>query len=271
MGDMNVKGVQTEETMFSYRANHNAKEQRKDKKSVFAGDLGVNSDPIAYKKRQAQREAVKRVVDTIRQEMELDDAVAGMKDNAEKLQAKADASQQKISEMEQLKKQTKEEFGEGEEAEEAYKIWSKDINESIGKYRKEMADALASKKLTNKAITSVGLERLTKHEIVDAQKDSDEMLKIAAEELAYMMYQEGVDHLEEKMDEIVENAKKTAEEEEERQKLLEKAKEKYETTSEDSVDLDALMKRIEKEIKEMLKNNQLLGEDLKGLEVDSIL
>jgi hypothetical protein len=113
------------------------------------------------------------------------------------------------------------------------------------------------------AIRGIRLERLKTHDMVDAQKQAEEIMEQSGKEVIGMLIDEAKEHVDETYEEKWEEAKEKAEEKEEQE-------EKIEDRKEERAEQEA---RLEdgKEIKEMLQKMKLLEEDLKGAEVDTEL
>ena len=156
----------------------------------------------------------------------------------------------------------------------------------------------------NKAIASTKQERLKYHDMVDAQKKAEALMKAASKEAVGLLMDEAKDHMDEEFEEQVEEAKKEAEEKAKKEEKIEQRKEKQEElesridetrakreeqearrreaeehSREDAELLDSMMKAgmggigatkadVKAAIKEMLHKMKLLEEDIKGSLID---
>lgn len=171
----------------------------------------------------------------------------------------------------------------------------------------EIDKAKTDIQIYNKAVTATKLARLKTHEMVDAQKEADQIMANASREVIGMLIDEAKDHVDEELEEKTEEAKKEAEERAEQEKKVEERREKQEELearideirakneeqeelrreaeerSREDADLlenmmdagvgniGAVMSDVKAAIKEMLHKMKLLEEDVKGSIVDSKL
>ena len=110
--------------------------------------------------------------------------------------------------------------------------------------------------------------------ICAAKKCADAILEAASQEIQGMIWEEAKQHVEEEMEELVETAKEKAEEEEELEEKLEAAKEEkngQEELTEQIQESTSQQDKLQGEIEKLLKEAELLREEMKGLVVDDIL
>lgn len=110
--------------------------------------------------------------------------------------------------------------------------------------------------------------------ICAAKKGADAILEAASQEIQGMIWEEAKQHVEEEMEELVETAKEKAEEEEELEEKLEAAKEEkngQEELTEQIQESTSQQDKLQGEIEKLLKEAELLREEMKGLVVDDIL
>lgn len=171
------------------------------------------------------------------------------------------------------------------------------LNESMDAFRDEIEDNKKQIMEETEASKSIRQERLKSHAMVDAVNAKDEMILAAAKEEIGMLIDEAKEHLDEEQAKREEEAKKKEEAEKEKEELLEKAKEnreevenRIEQTKEEHATeiahavqetqesgteelqdvqvLDQNQVKISAELKNIIKNENLLDEDLLGLIVD---
>lgn len=158
----------------------------------------------------------------------------------------------------------------------------------------------------NMSIREIKIERLKRHDMVDAQKKADEIMAKAGREAIGMLMEEAKDHVDETYEEQREEAKEKAEEEEEQEEKIENRREEKEELEarideasqerheaeearreqekdarEDAellknmaaagMDVAGSADAVQAEIKDMLHKMKLLEEDLKGAAVDKEL
>jgi hypothetical protein len=135
-------------------------------------------------------------------------------------------------------------------------------------------------------IRGVKLDRLKSHDMVDAQKQGDEIVAAANKEIIGMLMEDVKDTQDEKLEEQEEKAEERKEEKEEQEERIEAAKEEKEKYQKDD-DMDnlyevgmtlddirsqsdsALPDDIKKTLSQVVAELQLSAEDLKGLIVDN--
>lgn len=133
-------------------------------------------------------------------------------------------------------------------------------------------------------ITNAEIDRLKSQDMLKATDAADEIMVAASKDAVNMMMQEGMEHIEDEMEETKEKADKLREEKEEREEQLEKAKERREEQQEiienqEKVDMLELsssfseqkvdnVAEAQKKISQILKDNHMINEDIKGIEID---
>lgn len=170
-------------------------------------------------------------------------------------------------------------------------------------FEKDIEDAKKEIIIETVSIQEIQKERLKHHEMVDAQKEADEINAEASREIIGELTGEAKDHIEETQEEQWEEAKERAEEKEEQEEKLEERKAEKEQQQEqleirqeenraeeansaekrrearEQADLlgDAIERAVVPStgtseakiaIKEMLHEMKMLEEDLKGIKVD---
>ncbi len=139
-------------------------------------------------------------------------------------------------------------------------------------------DAIANE---NRTIEAIKLAREKIHPIVDAKKEAAKILGAADKEVVQQLLEEAKDNIDEKIEEVNEKAEeikdKNKEKEEKRDKVIirnasDDKTEKYsdrkldngEPVHEPDIDWGA----VQKKMKQLLKAQKMLSEDIKGLEVN---
>lgn len=148
-------------------------------------------------------------------------------------------------------------------------------------------------------ISAVKLERLKYHAMVDSQKEAEDILESASDEIIGMLIDEAKDHIDEKNEEELEKVKEQKEEKKEELEKLEEAKEyreemealadpekaekKVERRSEDSevllgdlltenlLQMDGIKNNIQQEVADIAMKMKLVAEDVKGIKVDELI
>lgn len=136
-------------------------------------------------------------------------------------------------------------------------------------------------------INDAKIEQLKSQDMLDADAAADEIIDAANKEIFGLLVNEGMDHIDETQEEQQEKAEEAAEKKEEEEKQLEEAEQnrkEQEAQIEivkgdleaDKMEADVSMqkqsndsvKEAQKNIQRILKENNLINEDLKGIEID---
>ncbi len=159
-----------------------------------------------------------------------------------------------------------------------YQKHSLELYKTASVYKQEIEKAKEGIGKESAAINSTKQGRLKKAPMVKAAQNAEKVLDAARDEIIGMLYDEAKDHIDEEMEEKKEAADKKAEKEEEEEEKIEKRKEEkekkeefIEEISEDVttlLDADNIMDDVQREIKKILEEMKLLGEDMKGAAVD---
>lgn len=134
------------------------------------------------------------------------------------------------------------------------------------------------------SIFDTRIEQLKSQDMLNAENAADEIMDAANDEILGLLIQEGIDHMDQKREEEQEKAEEAAEKQEEQEEKLQEAKEKREEQEElikeaqdaEQLERDAALQKqsavyvveAQKNIQRILKENNLINEDLKGIEID---
>ncbi len=162
-------------------------------------------------------------------------------------------------------------------------------------YQKEIDAAKKVVAEQSDTIASIRQSRLKSAPMLDVTQAADGVMEAASDEVKGMILQESKDTLDKKYEEEKEKAEKTKEEKEKFEEQLEETRKKKEemepekpvestiqapkTDSHSSVDdttellteLSTTKDAVQKELEKLMEEMQLTEEDLKGLEVDTLL
>ncbi len=298
--------------------------------------LSGQTDPIEQKKALAKKQAYKIIRDALAGELKRDADVQEVKDHAEQLRNDRSQAQDEIMKSDAEKEEWRKECGVAEdsreqkdlellEKREAYE--NGDLSKELTEEEKERLAELDKQGYTdyqkralemekkkaphtdtvqkadagiiadNAAVRATRLERLKKDYIRKAQKEENEILAAASEEIIGMLVDEAKNHMDEKSEELQEKAEERAEEKEDRQEKIDAAKEKKEEMetlakpenvsseqtaptqaappsgdemTEAMVQLEGHKEDYQREIEEMMRKMNLMAEDIKGIKVDEI-
>lgn len=131
----------------------------------------------------------------------------------------------------------------------------------------------------------LGIDRLEEHGMVDAQKAKEELMDAASKEIIGMVVQDAKDKIDEKAQEAKEEAEKLEEKKEEQEERVEAAKEnrteaeeqteatkeKVEEMTKKMASSEELVADIQAEMKQIIEEQKLLLEEMKGMVVDKVV
>lgn len=169
-----------------------------------------------------------------------------------------------------------------------YQKASLELDERTKVWQKLADNALATNAGEDKAIQAIGLSRLKSAPMIQAEELATDIIDSASKEVVGTLLAEAKDHVEEEMEKKVDDAEKKAEEKEEEDQKLEKAKEENKlndqstdqttkTENIDSTDTDTIQKvssdqlKLQNELKQLVKKENLLEDDAMGIVVDEFL
>lgn len=163
-------------------------------------------------------------------------------------------------------------------------------------YASKAYDAAQSIEEQNAIIRQTKIERNKSHGVADAQKQAKKIQEDAREEIINTLVGEGKAHVEEVMNEKVEEAKKEAKEKEEREERIDEIKARAEDIEEFAEDVREAKERdtehlfedilsstkasdtnvdavddAQNKVKDMMRKMKLIEDDLKGTTVDEAL
>lgn len=137
----------------------------------------------------------------------------------------------------------------------------------------------------SKAIRQVKIDRLKQHGMVDAQKSKEELMDAASKEIMGMMVQDAKNTIEEKAQEVQEAAEKREEEKEEQEEKVEAVREDKEQIeaqveanrenvkemTEQVTKSQEITSDLQSEIEQLMEEEKMLMEDLKGMIVNKVV
>lgn len=279
------------------------KTEQDKRKSFFAGDTNLASDPIAEKRKEAQEKAWKVVSDAWDADKAIDKSVEDRKNHYNEMLAIKEEAQSHLKDINDQIDVLKEEYGITEEMK--YQDWPAEykqryfeLHDQASEFKKQIYDADKLMKDDIADIKAIALERLKSDPMIDAQKTADAIEAAANEEIIGMAMQQAKDHIDEKMEEAEEKAEEKAEEDEAKEEKLEDLKEiralqeaiiegtkeavaeaearRHENETPE-LPLDELIKlsqmntetdKAQKSLDEIKYSMNLLEADLKGIEID---
>jgi len=168
-----------------------------------------------------------------------------------------------------------------------YQMESLKKNSARGELVKTIRDLEAEMLSVTETLTANAINQDKNTGMLQAMDGADAILAAANKEIFGMLMQDGIDHLDEKAAEEKKEAEEKAEKKAEEEERLEKAEERREERKElekiveKSMEADQLQNDVttqrntpsqvveaQKSISKILKDNNLVNEDLKGIEID---
>lgn len=277
-------------------------------KSINASDLNLQQDNILMKKLQANKKALKTVLDVFKAEQVADDSIKEHMQKSREYTEEANQSLQEINRIVDLKKGLKEDYGILDDSQEQKDLKilekqqsKKDLTEAERQRLKEMSPvteyqsaALEYEKIVdewnyrlnnakryatgeNKIVNAIKVEQVKTHSMVDAQKAADDIQQAASDDVVGLLLGEAKDKVDADREENEETAEEVKAEEEAKEKLIEKNR-KQDEDNNISYDLlnqvtraDNAQDKLQQEIKNMIDSQKLLEDDIKGIEIDEQL
>lgn len=255
------------------------KEENNSRSTVFAGNIGVRPDSITLKKKQAQKQAMKVLMDTFNSDKKLDQNMDDMSARVEELKDANAGYHKELDQVRGEKQELMELYGVTEDSTEYPEEYQQQLQELVERedlYSGYVKNNDASIKAISSALSDMSIERVKTHRMVDSEKTSEEIMLAANKDIYGELINEGKKHIEEKMEEEKKKAEKIAEKKEEEEDRLEKKEEREQkledTQKKETIEtLDSYNNpesHVKKEIEEILDELNLIQEDLKGVKVD---
>lgn len=158
------------------------------------------------------------------------------------------------------------------------------LNGEAGTEKQKIEDAKLQVSALKSSISNAKLEQLKSQDMIKANEASDELMDAASKEIISLLVQDSKDNLDEKVEEEQKKAEEAQEKKEEQQERIDEAKEKRKEQEEiikgdletDKLEMETAMKQqstvdmesVQKNIQRIIKENNLVNEDLKGIEID---
>ncbi len=267
------------------------KEEQLKNGSIFASKLNLKDDIISMKREQARKQAYKAIMDFRAVDQKMDQTITDNRDMIAALKEESKELLSEINEIETQKEKLKEKMGITEESQEEKDLEilrkaSKEpfnLSEEESKRLKEMGpkteyqermleydqaeDYYKSLLSNNKEqilqadgeIKGIKTARLKSRGMINAKKESEEILKAASKEIIGMLVDESKEYVD----------KKIEEEKEKEEAKTEDAAAKEETSQLENIqEVSSEQNKFEMEVKKLLEKQKLLEEDLKGVGMD---
>lgn len=239
-------------------------------KTIYAGNFLTEfplQDRIQQRKAQAQERALKIVSDAWDGDRQIDDEIGRSKDRIKELKEQYN----KLREVKDALKSGQEKPEEGERAVSgAPEDPEGEIDILMSKLSKEI-------EMENAVIRGIRGERRKHHSMTDAQKQAEDVLAAARDEIVSLVVEEAKNHIDEEQEKREEQSEEIKEKKEEQEKILEERKEEEEELEEfmedmpmeELADLKNVQEEIRQEVQNIVSKMNLVTEDIKGAMVDT--
>lgn len=291
---------QEDNILYKTGTNQNANGKTKQLKgnSIYAGNLNMQQDKIAAKKVNAQKQAMKAILDKFSIEQQKDDNLKSHQENVEVLRAKSMSGREEVEKIEKIEQDLKDSYHIDDNSEEQkdLELLKKGKNdtfknsltkeesqrlENMGEltdYQKEalhyddikqewkdrVKEADNQVENENRTIEEIKVSRLKSAPMIDAREEADTILEAASKEVIGMLIDEAKEHINDKMEEDKEKI------EEEKKQEEEKKTEDNNNTNTEEVDqlqqIDANKDELERKLKDIMQ--QLPQEDIMGIVIN---
>ena len=258
------------------RQNEKGKANNHQRKTIDATSLRKNLDPIAAKREEAKKKAMKIVGGAFTNEQKLDGDLIARREKIKFLQHDIGEANKSINEIEANRAALRDKYGVASDSQEEQdlKLLEKEVrakmpgsdttlsydemkkidaikSKGLSEYQQQSIDMLEHEtpyvttvyeanreiKVENQIISSTKIERLKSHAMEDAQKQAEDIMNEASKEIAGMLVDEAKDNIDEKAEEEKEKAEASKEKREEVKERIDALKEKKEENEELTEDI----------------------------------
>lgn len=277
-------------------AKNNEKDEKKNKNVINGAELKFGLNP-AEKRIEQERKAMKVKLDQMLSDDDYNHEMKFHLEKAAKFKQDSLDNQNEIKEMQEVKNMVKEAYGiedgsaEQQKLEEIEALREKkksgekltdeemvrltktddltdyqklmlEYDDAIDEFQKRAEDSERLSNAHGKAVEAMKMALLEVHPMVDASKQANEMIKTALKEEQDSLRAEMKENYDEKVAEEKDKAEEAKEKQEEKQNVQEEnsGDKEMQAILEAATEVDTQ--------KNAKKNKKLLGEDLKGIEVD---
>lgn len=291
---MKINNITDTETIVSNsygkdRLENNEEQEKqggKESKNIKASELNLFQDEIAEKKQKAMQEAMDFIKKQFESDGMLDDTVEECRTQMEESKEKAQEASREMGAIREETEQLKEECP--DENSEEYRERLKGLEERKAHWQKQWNEAHLDIAGQTAAIKAVKQEALKHHGMVDAVKAAEKTMQTASKEVVGLLMDEAKEKVEQDLEETVEKAEEGKEEKAEREEALKEAQaeqeeqlqkikeQQEEREKRKSMEAGVMQmpkfiskqQEIVRNTKEILEEQKLLEEEIKGIVVD---
>jgi hypothetical protein len=258
-------------------------------KTVNAMELSLVKDIPTQKKLAARKQAVKKRGEVFSEQLKTDQEIASRQEHMAELEKEAVNAQNELDKLTQSKEKLAEAYKDNLDSDE-YKEKLLELEKAETEWKSRVDSAKSEKDGESATINGIKLALLKSDPMVKASKEANDIMDKSNKDIVNELVGQAKDNMEEKLEEKIEDAKKVKEEKEEEEKKKverEKKQEQYEKLDDTKNSREVAVEnsdvedtaevvqtagtthdRIQQEIKNLIKTQQLVEEDLKGLEID---
>lgn len=248
---------------------HEATTQKKKSggKTVFAGNLNKNLDPVAEKKKQARKQAMKVIGDAWAADRKVDDDLAERREKIKKYQKALGEANGELNRIEEDRAELRKSYGVDENSQEEkdlqllvkyekrkrnpsevslteeenkrlaeldgaplteYQQRSLEMFKNGDYYFRQAREAQTGITEESSVIAETRKAMLKSQTMLKAENAADEIMEAASKEIIGMLIDESKEHVDEELEKKVEAAKEKKEKEEEQEERIEKREEEKE-------------------------------------------
>lgn len=237
-------------------------------KTLKAADLSLGKDVATQKKLDARKEAMKKLGDVFSSQLKTDNDLASRTERMAKLEEEAVNAQKELDKVTQSKAELAEAYKDNLHSD-AYITELINLDKAEEEWTARVQSAKSQKAGESATISAIHQALLKADPMVKAAKAADKIMEEANNEIVDELVNQAKEDIDEKLEEKIEDEKKAKEEKEEEEK---KQVEREDSGIKDATQViqtaDTTYDKIQNEIQNLIRAQQLIEEDLKGLEVD---
>lgn len=265
-----------------HRHTDSHSQRQQNGKSIYFGDLLIETDSIAKKREMARKNAMKMIRQAFSSDQSVDEEIKEIRSQKDALLEENRVMAKELKGIPEAKRELAERYNGNTESEE----YQKDL-QGLMEQEQVYKNTMEQKKVVVSAIvsslTDIDIERLKSDPMVNASKQANQMILDTEKEIAFELLGEGKDNIDGKMEEIAEKIKEKAEqrEEEERQRAKEEEGRSENAASSTipnptlpvstTIKLASGQNKKPSASQEVMLKIGLLMEDLKGIQTDKYI
>lgn len=293
IGNITEKNAAVNGDYANGRQENNVGKERQEKgkgQSIKASELNLFQNGIEDKRKKAMQDAMEFVKQQFESDSKVDEVMDECREQIVQGKEDAAAASEELKAVREQKAQLEEEYADKEN--EDYKAYKKDLDAQEQHWQKQMEDSQSLISSSSGAIKSIKQEAVKHHGMVDAVKAEEDAMQAASKEIIGMLVEEAKDTVEEKIEETVEKAEEAKEEKAEQEEQMKEAQLEREKKAKEieeelekqrslreqrpsakmpNLDTSEIMDKQQKILEntqQILEEQFLLPEEVKGIVVD---